>query len=658
MNKLLTLLFLLLLSLSRLAFSQEADSLERLLPTLRDSKEKVTALNHLSRILQIKNPQRALKHSMMSLELCIKNKYSREMIEVYLIQNYVYWGYGDYQNGLDVCFKALDELEKHKDKKEYKALYLETLQVVSVAYSSIGEISKANEYRIKTLKIAQQVKDTSILILTYINTGEDYRNQQAYSSALKYTQKALDLALITNDQVHVSFCNMNFAEIYIDQEKYLEAKKHLENAIPILYSSGDSLDYAYAVYLRGKIYHYDQDFSAAINHFNISLGISERLKAKRDVADYAKELSKSYEVLGNTKKALFYYTKYHEQNDLIYNEERLRQISTIKRGHLLHQKDLEIKAKRNELERSKYLRNSLITTLVLGGISAVTILMLLRKRNQERKRNNERLRRKNEETELQNMQIAQQSTLLGETNDKLEISNKELAGLNEDKNHLIGIVAHDLRGPLNQIEGLMNLLSMTSENFNEEQKQFVSMILSSVSKQKEMISQILDLRAIESQRVNMNIESINPNEIIEEAFQIFTKAALKKNIRLKTFFDDDYLIDVDRNYFTQIIDNLMSNAIKFSPKDKSVCIKTYRSKTGNKVQIEVSDEGFGIHEDEKDLLFKQFSKLSTRPTAGESSTGLGLSIVKKYVELMNGKVWCESEQGKGAKFFVRFNEIK
>jgi signal transduction histidine kinase len=652
MKYFLTLLFFLAFSFPTLSFAQEVDSLERILPTLRDGKEKVRILNNLGAKLQVSNSKKSLYYTSKALKIAIENNYSLEIVQAYLTQNYTYSTYGDYEKSLAISFKALNELEKAKNHQ----LHLEILQAIAAAYSNMGLALKGIAYKIQALDIAIKDKDSAALITLNINIGNDYRIIKDYSQARQYTHEAMRLAKTNYDTASIGFCNMNLAEINIEQKQYLKAKIYIKKAIPMLVN-WDSLDYAYSIALLGEIHFHEQNFTTAIDSFNVSMGISQRFNAKADIANNAKWLAKSYEALQDYKKALFYHKTFQKQNDLVYNEEKVRQASITENGYDLHQKDLEIEAKKSELETSEDVKNLLILMIILGGVFATVIFVLVKKRSQERKNNNDRLREQNEKAEKQNMEIAKQSTLLAEINDKLEQSNQELAELNEDKNHLIGIVAHDLRSPLNQVQGLVSLLNMTADNLNEEQKQFLSMIVSSIKKQKEMINQILDLRAIESQKVNINIETINPNKILQESFEIFESAAIKKNIELKLSFEDDYTIEVDKNYFTQIVDNLISNAIKFSPQGKSVFIKTYRTKGGNKIQIEITDEGHGISKGEMNLLFQQFSKLSSRPTGGESSTGLGLSIVKKYVELMNGKVWCESEEGKGASFFVRFKEV-
>ncbi len=107
---------------------------------------------------------------------------------------------------------------------------------------------------------------------------------------------------------------------------------------------------------------------------------------------------------------------------------------------------------------------------------------------------------------------------------------------------------------------------------------------------------------------------------------------------------------VDKNYLTQVFENLLSNAIKFSPRDKDVWIRV--KEINGEIWVYFIDEGPGIEKDEMNRLFGKYQRLSAKPTGGEHSTGLGLSIVKKYVDVMGGRVWCESESGKGSYFIV------
>ena len=135
----------------------------------------------------------------------------------------------------------------------------------------------------------------------------------------------------------------------------------------------------------------------------------------------------------------------------------------------------------------------------------------------------------------------------------------------------------------------------------------------------------------------------------------FEAAAKQKDIRMHFLIEsDEPVIKVDRNYLIQILENLISNALKFSPYKRNIFIRVHEN--GHFVRISVRDEGPGIPENEINNLFKKYSKLSPRPTAGEQSIGLGLSIAKKYVEVMEGNIWCESKVGRGSEFIVEFNK--
>lgn len=242
-------------------------------------------------------------------------------------------------------------------------------------------------------------------------------------------------------------------------------------------------------------------------------------------------------------------------------------------------------------------------------------------------------------------------------NQKKEIvdMNHELLELNEEKNHFIGVVAHDLRAPLNQIEGLASILKM-SPSANNGNGEIIERIESSAKRLKKMISSILDISAIESKNLNVAFEDLSLNEIIAFAVEELKVYADQKHMAL-TFKHNknDSIVHTDKALLLQVIENLMSNAIKFSPKNREVKIDIQLK--DEKVIVGIHDQGPGISTDDLTKLFGQFQTLSAKPTAGESSTGLGLSIVKKYMDAMGGRVWYESNEGKGASFFIELDAV-
>lgn len=237
---------------------------------------------------------------------------------------------------------------------------------------------------------------------------------------------------------------------------------------------------------------------------------------------------------------------------------------------------------------------------------------------------------------------------------QLEKKNNELKELNEDKNHFIGILAHDIRSPLTGIQGFAQLLKSSRDQLTTDQKDYVDTILQCNKQISDMVNQILDLNAIEARKVKMHTQKVDLAEVLIKLIGRYKDEASKKDISFSPLAGDttDTYADVDPNYINQVLENLISNAVKYSPKNKRIFANIFDK--GDKVIIEVKDEGPGISKEDQSKLFGKFQKLTAKPTGGEDSTGLGLSIVKRYVEAMNGKVWCESEEGKGSSFFIEF----
>lgn len=263
------------------------------------------------------------------------------------------------------------------------------------------------------------------------------------------------------------------------------------------------------------------------------------------------------------------------------------------------------------------------------------------------------VRERTEEVQQQNRDLEAQKQEIARQKESIATQNEELLELNSEKNHLIGVVAHDLRSPLNHIKGLGSLLSILSDNLTKEQKQYVQEIINSADRLHEMISKILDIDAIEQKKVNLRISEVKVDKTLTRIVNQFEPDAGKKRIKLNYQQKGEATpYKLDEQYFTQIMENLISNALKFSEFDKEVEI--YAHFEDNFLTIGVTDQGPGFKPEELNKLFGKFQRFSARPTNGENSVGLGLSIVKKYVEVMNGSVWCESEHKSGATFYIRF----
>ena len=240
-------------------------------------------------------------------------------------------------------------------------------------------------------------------------------------------------------------------------------------------------------------------------------------------------------------------------------------------------------------------------------------------------------------------ELAQRLRLQGE----LEDSRDRLAQLNEEKAELLRMAAHDLRGPLTGV--LLNLDLAQQGGITAGDA--LPRIRSHVEQMILLMTDLLDSETIDEGRRKLTFRAINTGEVIHEVLALVASAAERKKIRFDTSgVGKVSAVLADEGALRQIIENLVSNALKFSSPGGTLWIMLTEWK--DRVRLEVRDEGPGVQIDEVERIFAKYVRGSARPTAGEKSTGLGLSIVRQLVTAMNGRAWCESTPGKGATFIV------
>ncbi|MCH8209310.1 MAG: PAS domain S-box protein, partial [Nitrospinae bacterium] len=230
-------------------------------------------------------------------------------------------------------------------------------------------------------------------------------------------------------------------------------------------------------------------------------------------------------------------------------------------------------------------------------------------------------------------------------------ANKKLMEANDLKNKFLGIASHDLRNPLYIIQSLSEALLENSQSgvLHKNHIKLLRKINSSSNHMAVLLNNLLDISKIESGKIELDKKAHDFNVILENQVELNQLIADKKGIRLIIKLGNIPLLSVDKNAMTQVIDNFISNAIKFSPPDARIDIGT--DNTGNGIRFWVRDQGPGISSEDQKLLFGEFQTLSAKPTGGEKSTGLGLAIVKKIINLHGGKVGVCSEPGKGCTFY-------
>lgn len=250
--------------------------------------------------------------------------------------------------------------------------------------------------------------------------------------------------------------------------------------------------------------------------------------------------------------------------------------------------------------------------------------------------------------------ILKQSKEIQHQAEEQQARSEEVQQLLHEKRELIGVVSHDLKGPFNRIFALVQLMEISSDNLTPDQKEYVGKIHQIVADGLGMIRNLLDRRRLSDKGIELSLETLNISVVLNSLVKNYRTLADKKRIQIHYEAPPQVPVLADKLYFTRIVENLLSNALKFSPEQKNIFVKM--EEDGNKFRLTIRDEGPGISEEDQKLMYKEFQKLTAKPTGGESSTGLGLSIAMAVAEKMNFTLYHQSEEGKGTTFFVEMGK--
>lgn len=532
----------------------------------------------------------------------------------------------------------------------YRAFY-ESLQLSDTlgdlkrqaeCYNSMGDIfrrqrnyKEANRNYNLSYDLSIALKDTILISENINNYGDVFRDQADHETAIEHYNRALALDLAIGNGYGITDSYNNLGDVYLYMGNYQEAIDFYNKALRLAQSMNNQLEVADNLNKLGRAYVAIDDLEAGLFYSKLAATVSGRMRLIEELMEAHLNLTDVYQKLGRYDKALESHMLYFKFEDSLLDVRSVRQISELQFIFEREKKDNEIRLKEAELETQSVQLKWLLTAVILLAILA----LLLYKNYSTKQRINKRLLEQQEE-------IRQQT-------ERVEEKNRQLKIINEEKNEIIGMVAHDLRAPINQVMSVVNLMNYEKDGFSNDMKAYWEIIDKAAARMKFMVSEILDSEALENTTFNLHIEAVDLCEILEEEKENFRLYADKKQLKLMsetTGVPCQAL--VDRNIYRNIIENLLSNAVKYSPEGKE--IRIILSFTEDNVITSVRDQGPGLSEEDMTRVFGKFQKLSAKPTGGEESLGLGLSLVKKFTEIMNGEVWCESSKGGGAEFFVSF----
>jgi signal transduction histidine kinase/Flp pilus assembly protein TadD len=599
---------------------EKIHSLEAQLAKATDRPERIDLMNNLAYHLRSNDMARAESLTDEALSLALKSRHRFGIASAFRNKGVFAYNRGNYQEALKHLNRALSEFQNLQDVHGQGSV----LTNKGLVYWKLGEHSKAMECYMFALQINMQMNDKVHQCGTLINIGGLYQTMGNLDKAIEFYEQALDFA---------KACDL-----------YLEWGTVLSNI--------------------GTVYYYKNEKQKALDYFLESLEIRTKTHQEREISVSLLNAGAAYFDLGQVKKGLEMMKKSLERrramgdksgeahtlqavgHALLTSKQYQASIAYLMESVTLSQeigtKNIEKQAQQLLAEAYRELGDYQKAYEHFVKFHELEKALIV-------EQSEERTKKLTLKYELDKSQ--REAELYRLKNEELALLNEELQQANQLKSELLSIAAHDLKNPLQTIMGFADLIGEESKQLSSINKK-ASLIRRAAQKMLRLIQDLLETAAIDSGKLELNRRKSDLGLLVQTVSENFYLMAEAKHQKLEMSIEENCMVNIDVERMREVVENLISNAIKYSPPEKTIRVTVSRS-INSTVRLSIQDEGQGLSEEDMKKLFGKFQRLSARPTGGESSTGLGLSIVKKLVEMHGGKVWAESEgKAKGATFFV------
>ncbi|MCV9388886.1 ATP-binding protein [Reichenbachiella ulvae] len=529
---------------------------------------------------------------------------------------------GNLENAIDYYLKA----EKIYRQNQYYSGLAATLSDLGSLYRVQKNFEVARSYYNQGCKILRQHADSLSLAASLLNMGELYRDFQVFDSALILFSESSEIFNISNYPIGTAYNLGNIGLVYAEQGKYQLAEENINEAIAILEEMGDR--YPIAVYETSlaEIYVKRGNIKQALAYAHHALQIGEEEGLKEQIRDASLQLSKLYKTQNNYQKAYDYQNQYLSYRDSINNEETIRKMADLRTEYEVGQKQAEVDLKAAEVnlleEEAKVNR-----FIKIGGSVFILFLLIL------------------------SVVFYKLYKIKEQAEEAIRDKRQALEEMNATKDKFFSLISHDLRGPISNFSGVAQLIQTHIRNNNTEEIQRVGMVLEDSSHEiSSLLDNLLDWSMNQQGHVSYKPEEISVEEICNPALRVMCNSAEAKGIQMTEEIYSELMLRADLNSCSTIIRNIISNSLKFTPEKGSITLSV--TQVDNYAKITIQDTGIGIPQEKIETLFTFQGDRKRWGTKGEKGVGLGLNLVKEFVDLNQGKIEVESEEGKGSSFHV------
>ncbi len=515
---------------------------------------------------------------------------------------------------------------------------------IALFYQQEGEYDQARQLMVKVMDISRITGDSVLVETVYSHLSDLAFSQHQYDSALDYAGRALQSARTIGDESDIASCQNDMGRVLAAMGDNHKALALYQQAQAYYRQVNDRLGRVTTSILLAQAWLQLKHYPLALGYARQSLDGARAMGRKREIRESAKALADIYENQGDDHNALRYFKLYKDFSDSLFNDQSHKQLLALaannafeKEAGLLKEQQAEKDARYQERLRKDAVKISITVSAIV--VLSLLAFILFRSRSINR-RNNQVLREKNAQIEEQKETLEQQAV-------QLLLNNRQ-------KDKLFSIIAHDLRGPLNSLKGLMDFLKekrMSEEEINAIMNEFRR----NVDYSADLVGNLLFWASSQLDGIVVSPVVLPLQPVVRDILALFSHQAAQKQIILKEELNPSVQVIADRDMTQVIIRNLVSNAIKFCRPGDSVTISFTILST--QIEICVADTGIGLKEDALDRIRRKES-FTSYGTAKEKGTGLGMLLCREFTEANHGRFRIESEWEKGCRCYFTLPAAK